>query len=140
MKYSLPEIERRWIVDLSQVELKEFVEIEDLYIEGTRLRLRKMGDPAVYKLCKKYGKVNLLSEPISNLYLTEDEWLVLRDLPGRVVKKRRYRYAEGSIDIYAGLSIYEVEFSSEEEAEAYIAPAFVLEEITGNPVYAGNLM
>ena len=43
-KYSLLEIERRWLVDLDKVDLAAapYREIEDLYIAGSRLRLRKI--------------------------------------------------------------------------------------------------
>ena len=38
-KYSLIEIERRWLVDLSALDLRSapFREIDDLYIEGSRI-------------------------------------------------------------------------------------------------------
>jgi hypothetical protein len=47
-KYSLPEIERRWLASLAEVgSLSSFPcrEIIDLYIHGTRLRLRRIDDP-----------------------------------------------------------------------------------------------
>jgi hypothetical protein len=58
-KYSRLEIERRWLVDASAVDLAnaEVCEIDDLYIANSHLRLRKISAPdvVVFKLCKKYG-------------------------------------------------------------------------------------
>jgi len=77
-KYSEIEIERRWLVDLSAVDLSSAPcrEIEDLYIADSRLRLRRVSGPGelTFKLGKKYGKRTSLSEPITNLYLTEPEY------------------------------------------------------------------
>ncbi len=146
-KYALAEIERRWLVDLDAVgDLRERpnFEIEDLYIEGTRLRLRRMtwtGREPVYKLCKKYGRRSELTEPITNLYLDADEHRLLAGLPGRRIRKRRFRVAGGSLDIFEspqdGLAIFEREFENEAGARAFHPPAFVSREITGDPGYSG---
>lgn len=137
-KYSLLEIERRWRVDLSVLEdlsLGNPIEIEDLYIEGTRLRLRRMG--GTYKLCKKYGATEPGIEPITNIYLTDTEYQTFKALPGHRVKKQRYRIAGGSLDVYESLAIFEIEFASAEEAAAYLPPAFVAEEVTGQEEFSG---
>lgn len=146
-KYSLPEIERRWLVDLEAVgdlgDLPHF-ELEDLYLAGTRLRLRSMAwtdkDP-VYKLCKKYGRRPELSEPITNLYLGETEYRLLARLPGRRLRKRRYRIGGGSLDVFehphAGLAIFEREFEDEARARSFRPPDFVTREITGDPRHSG---
>ena len=58
-KYARVEFERRWLVDASArppLDGLSFTLIEDRYIEGTRLRLRRMarGARTVLKLTKKY--------------------------------------------------------------------------------------
>lgn len=146
-KYAQLEIERRWLVDanaLGLLDTARYWDIDDLYIHGTRLRLRKMESSdsgIVYKLCKKYGKQSAISEPISNIYLAESEYALLLRLPGTRVHKRRYRIADGGVDIFAdrnpGLAIYEVEFQDEESAENYTAPGFALKEVTGDEDYDG---
>ena len=94
-KFARLEIERRWRVDLSKVgslENVQFTEIDDLYVAGTRLRLRNVRGPdqaVEYKLCKKYGEVEAWSEPITNLYLSAAEHALLSTLPGSRVRKRR---------------------------------------------------
>jgi CYTH domain-containing protein len=140
-RYSIDEIERRWLVDrdvLGPLHESVFVEITDRYLEGTRLRLRRMDDGkggAIFKLCRKYGKTSPLSEPMTNLYLTEAEYLLLSALDGREVRKRRYAMHGGSLDVYAGdpaVVIFECEFATEAAAIAFVPPDFVGEELTGD--------
>jgi CYTH domain-containing protein len=143
-KYSLSEIERRWQVERSAVDSLEDVPyrtITDLYIQGTQMRLRKEegGSETVYKLCKKYGKVSALSEPITNLYLNEAEYGLLEGLPGNWISKRRYKLEGGSLDVYENpqITFFEKEFATEEEALAYQTPAFVGQEVTGQAAVSG---
>ncbi len=144
-KYSHPEIERRWLVDLSAVDLGRtpFREIDDLYISESRLRLRRISgsDEVVFKLGKKYGKRTLLSEPITNLYLTESEYRRFADLPGRRARKRRYSLPQGVLDVYLApnrdLAILEVEFPNEEAASTFEPPSFATREITNELPFSG---
>jgi CYTH domain-containing protein len=146
-RYSALEIERRWLVDLSAVgDLggTPYREVEDLYIGGSRLRLRKMTDlngEAVFKLGKKYGKRSPGTEPITTLYLTEAEYRLLSSLPGMSTSKRRYSVADGSLDIYqrphSGLAIFEIEFEDDASAQSYRPPPFVTQEITGDATFSG---
>lgn len=148
-KYALLEIERRWLVEVEAREVaplegRPHREIDDLYIAGTRLRLRKVageGSEPVFKLGKKYGKATALAEPITNLYLTQAEYDALARLPGARVRKRRYALGGGSLDVYegphAGLAVFEVQFDSEEAAAAYTPPGFVRAEVTREPRYSG---
>ncbi|MEZ5162295.1 MAG: hypothetical protein R2688_00810 [Fimbriimonadaceae bacterium] len=137
-KYSLPEIERRWLVDESQLpdlNVLPVTHILDLYIDNTRMRLRKMtaqDGTTTYKLCKKYGPSGPYSEPITNIYLTKEEYETFQHLSGRWVEKNRYKLPEGgSLDIPVGECqiIFEIEFASVEEATRY-QPVFpVLKEL-----------
>lgn len=142
-KYSLPELERRWLVDLSRVgplEALPYRDIEDVYLEGTRLRLRVMRGPdgAVFKLCKKYGRMPDGGEPITNIYLTEDEYRNLRVLPGRVARKRRYLVSGGALDVYdSGEVFFEVEFASPSDMHRYDPPPFAAREVTGDDACSG---
>jgi CYTH domain-containing protein len=144
-KYSLPEIERRWLVDIAKLDLSEAPcrEIDDLYIAGSRLRLCKISDrhDVTLKLGKKYGKRTPLTEPITNLYLTETEYRLLSSLPGTRTRKRRYTLGTGSIDVYlaphAGVAVFEVEFEDERAARDFVPPAFVTREITDEAAMSG---
>jgi hypothetical protein len=145
-KYAIAEVERRWLVDLAAVGSLEglpYREVEDLYIADTHLRLRKMKNDqgqVVLKLCKKYGKSSGLSEPITNLYLSQAEYALLAQLHGKAVCKRRYPFHGGALDVYltpSTFAVFEVEFPSESEAAWYIPPTFAREEVTNNPLYSG---
>jgi CYTH domain-containing protein len=144
-KYSLLEIERRWLVDLAKVDLSgaRCREIEDLYIAGSRLRLRKISgaDETTFKLGKKYGKRTSLTEPLTNLYLTEAEYQILSALPGARAHKRRYAVERGSLDVYvepcAGVAVFEVEFEDERSAREFVPPHFVTREVTSEPAFSG---
>lgn len=139
-KYSLLEIERRWLVDLARVGSLAglpFRRLEDAYWPGTRLRLRQVIDPegrTTYKFGIKYGESARGVQPVTNLYLDKAEYEALAAAGGLRVSKRRYLIAGGCLDVFdipAGTPAYfEVEFGSEQEAQAYEPPPFVTEEIT----------
>jgi CYTH domain-containing protein len=144
-KYSEIEIERRWLVDLSAVDLSSAPcrEIDDLYIANSRLRLRRISAPGelTFKLGKKYGKRTALSEPITNLYLTEPEYRRLAGLPGARTRKRRYALDRGAVDVYSepneGLAVFEVEFEDERSAREFTPPPFAMREITNESAFSG---
>ena len=144
-KYSHLEIERRWLVDLSAIDLASvpFREIDDLYIADSRLRLRRISGPdeVIFKLGKKYGKRTALSEPITNLYLTENEYRRFAELPGHQTRKRRYSLKPGSLDVYLephkDLAVFEVEFDDEGTANSFQPPSFVTREITDVSAFSG---
>jgi CYTH domain-containing protein len=146
-KYSIEEFERRWLADPSQLgdyQACPHRTIQDRYLSGTGLRLRRI-QPAegevVHKLGKKYGKSAPFVEPITNIYLSPQEYAALAGLDGRSVRKVRYAFAGGSLDIYSnpneGLIIFELEFPSLAAASSYVPPPFVRAEITDNPHYSG---
>jgi CYTH domain-containing protein len=145
-RYSLAEVERRWLVPsayLQSLEGREFMVIEDLYIRSSLLRLRKVVSvhgECVYKLCKKYGGTTPLSNPITNIYLSRDEYRLLSELAGARIHKRRYPLAGGAIDVFPQidqLAIFEMEFDTEQIAKDHVPPDFVGDEITGDVRYAG---
>lgn len=145
-RYSLMEIERRWLVPApSPAELATLPcrVIEDTYLDGTRLRLRSIRAPdgtVIHKLGKKYGRAGASSQPITNIYLSPEEYQVFCALPGARVVKQRYAVERGAIDLYPSplsLAVFEIEFASEQEAADYAPPEFVGEEITGEGAYSG---
>jgi CYTH domain-containing protein len=146
-KYAIFEIERRWLVDLAQCpkfDQHAAATITDRYIDQSLLRLRKVeraSGELTYKFCKKYERFDPLAQPIVNVYLSADEYDLLNKLPGRVVVKRRYPFAEGAIDVYllgdVELAILEVEFETVAAAATYTPPSLALDEVTHNPRYSG---
>jgi CYTH domain-containing protein len=146
-KYSLPEIERRWLVHedrLPSLVAVKVRSIDDKYLHGGRLRLRAVraeGAEPIFKLGKKYPRVAQLPENVVSVYLSEAEYRLLHELPGSIAQKLRYSVENGSLDIYelphSRPTLFEVEFSSEAEAAAYTPPHFVAEEVTFNADYTG---
>jgi CYTH domain-containing protein len=119
-------------------------EIDDLYIAGTRLRLRKVTGPSAgvtFKVGKKYGKRVGYAEPITNVYLSEQEYERLAALPGERACKRRYAVCGGSLDVYlepvAGVAVFEIELHDEGAAASYQPPGFALREITHDEAFSG---
>src|SRR5262245_41968158 len=104
-KYSLPELERRWLIRggaMPALALAPRRIIEDKYIRGGRLRLRAgCGDGAepIYKLGKKYGREGNDPEQVVSIYLSEPEYKSLLELPGAKLRKVRYSVEGGSLDV-----------------------------------------
>jgi CYTH domain-containing protein len=146
LKYTLPEIERRWLVEPERAPALAGLshsDITDKYFDGTRLRLRRVQSPQgiVHKLCKKYAAEGDAFESITNIYLSRDEYDLLNALPGIEVNKARYHLPEGgAIDRYPApldLLLYSVEFETIEAAETFAAPRFIGGEVTDDDRYGG---
>lgn len=113
--------------------------LEDRYLEGTRLRLRKSTCSASGDVVCKLGQKLPYGPPthrmLTNLYLSEGEHALLAALPSRAVCKRRYRIGELVLDVLeSGLMLAEAEFASEEEMVSFTPPEWVGEEVTLVPV------
>ncbi len=112
--------------------------LEDRYLEGTRLRLRKStcsasGD-VVYKLGQKLPCGPATHRKLTNLYLSQGEHRLLANLPARALCKRRYRIGELVLDVLeSGLMLAEAEFASEEEMAGFVPPVWVGEEVSLMP-------
>ncbi len=145
--YTKPEIERRWLVaadfQFGAIVQRER-EIEDRYIQGTRIRLRKVtefGEMPIYKLGKKYEPSVPGTHHVVSTYLSETEYKVFALLPARLSRKRRLNVHCGALDVYdlpnTGLRVFEVEFSTAEEAAVYIPPPGVGQEVTNELAFTG---
>lgn len=66
----------------------------DRYLLGTRLRLREVRGPDGTVVRKLGQKVRLTEGPgevaCTNLYLDDQEWALLVDLPAKVLRKKRH--------------------------------------------------
>ena len=94
LKYAVVERERRFLVRSVPDGVTSTVEIVDRYLAGTRLRLReaRSNEGAV---ARKLGhKVRLSDGPAevacTNMYLDDQEWVLLAALPARVLRKTRH--------------------------------------------------
>lgn len=149
-KYAAIERERRWLcAGLPDLPVVRAEAIEDLYVEGSRLRLRRAtpigGGEPILRLSKK---ADLAPDKrlITTLYLTEAEYTLFKGLPGRVLRKTRHYYAAAGVTLsvdrfegpVAGLFLAEAEFADDAAMAAFPDPAFAVREVTADPRYTGG--
>ncbi len=154
LRYAKPERERRFLVspDALPALSADFVQIEDRYLLGTRVRLRAMTErPAnrvLYKLTQKLEGADPRERWITTLYLSAAEHAVFAALQGARIAKRRHRAASGGlewgVDVFegalAGLVLAEREFESEAELRAASPPAFASCEVTDAHAFSGGAL
>jgi CYTH domain-containing protein len=148
-KYARAEIERRFLLagvpdgdDVLAVN-----EIDDRYLDSTRLRLRRMvqdDGPTLLKLTQK------LPEPgrdgrqgaLTTVYLSEDEYAALAVLPAATLSKSRLSIAPYGVDVFhgelEGLYLAEAEFTTVEDAAALVPAAFCRAEVTTDARFTGG--
>ena len=150
LKYAWVERERRWLcARVPEERVVRAEEISDLYVEGTRLRLREAlphdGGPAMRRLGRK-ADVDATTRLLTSIYLQPEEFALLADLPGLRLSKTRHhlRAPPGvalSIDRFhgalEGLILAEAEFDDVERLKAFPMPDFALCEVTDDPRYGG---
>ena len=152
-KYAHIERERRFLVDPSlrpNLSARAFILIEDRYLVGTRLRLRRMTDSksgvTTVKLTKKYEATDSLARPIVTSYLSEAEYTLLASLPAHPLVKRRYPFdlPEGQIGIdvfegsLAGLETAEIEIEDDASLRAFSPPNWAVQDISNDHRFQGG--
>ena len=147
-KYAHWVAERRFLVDgrsMPALDDSAARRIEDLYIDGGRLRLRKITMPGgvdlEFKLAKKYAPDNPLIGPMTNLYLNAEEYAVFSVLPGARLAKRRHKVGAFVVDVFEGglkgLVLAECEASNRMAAMAFDVPKWCVREVTNELEYTG---
>ena len=122
--------------------------IEDRYLPGTGLRLRRVTAPdgsVVHKLGKKYRGTSLSSRPMTNIYLDAAEYAALAGLPAALLVKRRHDVGGGfAIDVFegalAGLMLAEISADDGAELAAIVLPSWCSVEVTEDVAYAGGTL
>jgi CYTH domain-containing protein len=149
-KYARLENERRFLViDGPDLSAAPFRRIEDIYFADSRLRLRAIthvDGAREFKLCKKYESSDPASGPIVNMYLSEREHAILSNLPGRPLRKRRYRVAWCDrifgVDVFEGalanLILCEAEAESPDAIGLVAFPPWAVREVTADPFFTGG--
>jgi CYTH domain-containing protein len=148
-KYATIERERRFLLDrlprgLDPVRVRH---IADRYIDGTTLRLRKQTDragPTIFKLTQKIAARGKGAQQglITSMFLTEAEFLLLTQLPGKELTKTRHSVPPFGIDVFEGrlqgLLLAEAEFRSDAAARALAIPSFIVHEVTDDHRFTGG--
>lgn len=154
--YARIERERRFLLERlpPEVDPEAYERLDDLFVEGTHLRLRRVsranGEWIVTKLGQKVLDPAAPSDPrcrqMTTIYLPEEEAAVLASLAGLRTAKRRYKIFEQGwtfcIDVWEspaparGTIVAEVEAPSIEELERVIVPTWALREVTEDARYS----
>jgi CYTH domain-containing protein len=150
-KYAWIERERRWLCrDIPVHRAVSAEAITDLYIDGVRLRLREArpldGGEPMRRLTRK-ADADASTRLLTSIYLDEAEYELLSGLPGRLLRKTRYRlpaeagvmlcvdHFEGPLE---GLIMAEAEFEDDASLVAYPDPDFAVRDVTADPRYRGG--
>ena len=153
-RYASVERERRYLLRELPDGLRTadpHTQITDNYVTGTRLRLRKVRDPRTNEWTLKLTQKHAPSPPdfsrtlITNMYLSPYEYEVLSVFEGNELRKNRYPFEhEGrrySVDVFLGplrgLVLAETDFDSDEEMDAFPAPAFAHSDVTRDELFTG---
>jgi CYTH domain-containing protein len=148
-KYARVEIERRFLLAGVPPEADVLVmnEIDDRYLDGTRVRLRRMaqvGGATQLKLTQKVPDPGggARQGTLTTLYLSEAEHAAFARLPAAALRKSRLSIAPYGVDVFhgelEGLYLAEAEFSSLEDAAALVPAAFCRAEVTADRRFTGG--
>ncbi len=141
------EIERKFLVEARPANLEgaASVEIEQGYLavgeEGVEVRLRRAGSERVLTFKQGRGRTRREEQLALDAGEFERLWPLTED---RRIAKTRHAIDGGGgvtieLDVYAGahdgLMVAEVEFDSEEAADAFAPPDWFGPEVTDDPRY-----
>jgi hypothetical protein len=148
-KYALVERERRFLLAASPAgtAIRRFL-IEDCYLRGTRLRLRRMTELDVpvgrvtYKLTQKIPAPAGTPGLITNLYLSGAEYSALVGIPGDALRKVRSEFPPLGVDAFEGpldgLVLAEAEFETAADEATFRPPAQAIAEVTADVRFTGG--
>jgi CYTH domain-containing protein len=150
--YVSVERERRWLCrDVPRERVERTEAVTDLYVTGTRLRLREArridGGAPMLRLSRK-ADVDPHTRLITSIYLPQEEFAVLAAvLPGVRIRKMRHRLHSPpgvllSLDVFQGeldgLIMVEAEFKTQELMATFAMPDFAVREVTDDPRFTGG--
>jgi CYTH domain-containing protein len=153
--YTVVERERRWLCRTVPRELIIRTEmITDLYVTGTRLRLREArpvdGGAPMLRLSRK-ADIDRHTRLVTSIYLPQEEFAILAaSLPGVRLKKLRHKLKrnlpgiallvdefQGELD---GLVMAEADFATPDLLAAFPMPDFAKREVTDDPRFTGGTL
>lgn len=150
-KYARRERERRFLLAaVPRGKPIRRVLIEDRYLVGTRIRLRRItelvgddqpGDVS-YKLTQKIPAVDRRPGLITTFYVSAAEYEAVSGVPGHTLRKVRSSIPPLGVDEFqgplAGLVLAEAEFESDEESAAFHPPIETVAEVTADERFTGG--
>lgn len=147
-KYALVELERRFLLAASPVgvPIRRWL-IEDRYLRGTRIRLRRMTDldeaaGATYKLTQKIPTGAGTPGLITTMYLSAAEYAALVTMPADTLRKIRSSFPPLGVDTFEGalhgLVLAEAEFENAADEARFRPSVPVVAEVTMDRRFAGG--
>jgi hypothetical protein len=146
-KYARIERERRFLLAAPPVgtPTRRFL-IEDRYLLGTRMRLRRMtelGDGTmIYKLTQKIPTADGAPGLITTLYLSAAEYAALEGLPADTLRKIRSSFPPLGVDTFEGplhgLILAEAEFEDSRDEARFGPPSNSVAEVTADVRFTGG--
>ena len=148
-KYARVEIERRFLLAgvPDGAEVSAVHEIDDRYLDGTRVRLRRMaqvGGATQLKLTQKVPEAagGAQQGALTTIYLSEAEHAAFARLPAAELRKSRLSIAPYGVDVFhgelEGLYLAEAEFATMQDAAALVPAAFCHAEVTTDRRFTGG--
>ncbi|MFI9781112.1 hypothetical protein ACIHCV_41920 [Streptomyces sp. NPDC051956] len=148
-KYARVEQERRFLLAEPPAQSAVTVSrvINDRYVTGTRLRLRRADfsdGRCELKLTQKVpiSQSGATQGLITNTYLSPAEYDVLASLSAALLSKTRFSVPPLGVDVFdghlQGLVLAEAEFTTDEEAESFVPPAECVAEVTDDTRFTGG--
>jgi CYTH domain-containing protein len=151
-KYSVREFERRFILPDIPAGVSDERRISDLYLDGTRLRVRLVATPGGVVLQRKLGQKRRIAEDDpttiwhTSLYLNQAEYELLASLSGGTLIKTRWTIdvdrRRGAVDVFegelAGLVLLEVDLVGFDDFHNFIPPTWVGTEVTTDETFTGG--
>ncbi len=153
-EYVSVERERRWLCrSVPRDRIRASEAIVDLYVTGTRLRLREArpldGGPTLLRLSRK-ADIDARTRLVTSIYLPEQEFHVLANLlPGTRIRKLRHRLHSESgaaliVDEFQdglrSLILAEAAFETDARMAGFPSPDFALREVTDDRQFTGGYL
>jgi CYTH domain-containing protein len=153
-EYVAVERERRWLCRaIPRGRILHTEAITDLYVTGTRLRLREArrtdGTASMLRLSRK-ADVDPQTRLITSIYLAEQEFAILAaSLQGVRIKKLRHRLRSTpgialAVDEFqgglSGLLTTEAEFDDADVMRNFAMPDFATREVTDDLRFTGSYL
>jgi CYTH domain-containing protein len=147
-RYAFLEREQRWLLACLPDDVSDPRTIDDRYIDGTQLRLRRVQSPkeTVLKLAQKVRHDPMSPERVqlTNMYLSENEYALLATLPAAEVHKTRWTVVLGNLRVavdefhglLAGLVLMELELAEEDSLRRL--PSGALADVTDDDRFSGG--
>lgn len=148
-KYARIERERRFLLNdfPRKADIVRIRRITDRYIDGTSLRLREQREDkgsTIFKLTQKIPAPGPGAQQgfITTMYIDENEFRVLAQLPSRQLTKTRHSVPPFGIDVFEGplegLVLAEIEFDSAPADDAVTIPSFIVREVSTDNRFTGG--